>query len=450
MLKRVSIALLALLLAALAYLWLAQDLSPAQFTAGARLATGMGAKLACSSRHLSGFDQTTIEEDILTYSPLMAYLRYDYPAPGLVEADYIGSPTARARYRPGLGCTLEYGPNELDAVVVPDTTPLPGVEWPRGSAVRGADPAVQALLDEILQADNAAGERTRALLVVKDGRVVAESYAPGITAATPLLGWSMGKSITAILLGRLEALGLADIAQSRLFPEWQGDERSAISMENLLQMNSGLDFEEDYLPGSDSTRMLFMSPAASEVALASKLGHAPGSHFYYSSGTTNLLSRLVFQRTGNSLQQQVDFFHREFVLPLGLQNTVLEPDSTGVVVGSSYVYASARDWARFGQLMLAGGKLNGRRLLSRDWVRRAVQPNGSANYPAYGYQFWLNSGDEPLWPSLPADAYAMLGNRKQVVMVVPGAQAVIVRLGWSSGEYPTDSNFLRILAALDG
>lgn len=146
-------------------------------------------------------------------------------------------------------------------------------------------------------------------------------------------------------------------------------------------------------------------------------------------------------------QAQIDFFDRELRAPLGLRHTLFEPDPSGVFVGSSYIYASARDWARLGLLMLDRGAFDGRQLLARDWVERAVAPNGSANDRRYGYQFWLN-GPEPLrWPGLPADAYAMMGNREQVVMVIPSTGAVLVRLGWSSEQYPMEQQFNRLLAA---
>ena len=132
-----------------------------------------------------------------------------------------------------------------------------------------------------------------------------------------------------------------------------------------------------------------------------------------------------------------------------MRNTIPEPDASGVFVGSSFVYAPARDWARFGQLLLAGGQINGRRVLSADWVKRATQPNRSENDRRYGYQLWLNEGgSKPWWPSLPRSAYAMQGNRSQSVMILPEQDTVIVRLGWTATEYPADANFARIVAAL--
>lgn len=118
-------------------------------------------------------------------------------------------------------------------------------------------------------------------------------------------------------------------------------------------------------------------------------------------------------------------------------------------VGSSYLYASARDWAKLGLLMLNEGKFNGEQLLPNDWVNKATSPNNSDNEKAYGFQFWLNNGDEHLrWPSLPEDAYAMMGNRKQSVMVIPSENTVLVRLGWTKGDYPMEQNYRAILDTL--
>ena len=448
MLKRLVAVVTLLVLAVLVYLWRWEDTPPQHLPAALRLAVGISAKLYCSGTYVSGFDRETNLSDLRSYSPVTDLVHLEDTGTGVVRAQLLGV-TAVARHRPGLGCTLTSDREAFGDVSAEVVSVASDEEWPRGSRVDSIDPGVQSLLDDLLQVDNRAGLATRALLVVQDGRVLAEAYAPGISVETPLLGWSMAKSVTAMSLGRLEFLGGADVADTALFPAWSADTRAAITLEQLLQMTTGLDFAEDYVAGGDATRMLFSSYSASDVAMASPLAHEPGTYFSYSSGTTNLLARLLFERLGGDMQAQIDFFRREFVGPLGLRRSIFEQDASGVFVGSSYLYAPARDWARLGQLMVAGGEINGHRILSTNWVQRAVAPNGSANYRRYGYQFWLNRGDEfPEWPALPADAYAMKGNRKQLVMMVPSRRAVIVRLGWSSGDYPVDANFARILAAL--
>lgn len=449
MFKRALLLLLAIPIAVAGLLWAVADMPPGQLPAAAALGTGLGAKLTCSGRYLSGFDDQRLEDDLATYSGLTRQLTYRALPGSGVEATLFGLSPAVAQYREGLGCALQYGDGALlDAVRVPAATPSPALPWPGGHLAGATDPALQALLDNMVAADNTAGLDTRALLVVRDGRLLAEAYGPGIDRDTPLLGWSMAKSVTAIMIGRLEAMGLAHPDERDLFPAWSGDERAAISLRNMLQMASGLDFSEEYVPGNDSTRMLFMSPSAAQVALESPQAHPAGRHFSYSSGTTNLLSRLAFERVGGSAQAQANFFHREIARPLGLEATTFEADDSGIFVGSSYLYAPARDWARFGQLLIDDGRVGGQRLLPVGWVKRATRPNTTDNYRNYGYQLWLNAGNELSWPSLPPDAYAMQGNRKQVVMMLPRQRAVIVRLGWSPGEYPIDENFARIVEAL--
>ncbi|MBU2097633.1 MAG: beta-lactamase family protein, partial [Gammaproteobacteria bacterium] len=312
--------------------------------------------------------------------------------------------------------------------------------------------SLQELTNALVAQDNAAGLNTRALLVVHRGNIVAESYAQGADAQTPLLGWSMAKSLTSLMLGNLEYRGLLSSDESAGFAQWQNDERRDIRIEHLLTMTDGLDFSEEYNPGDDATAMLFTQPSASDYVLQQELAATPGSRFNYSSGTANVLSRIYFERTGGTLAASLQDYREHIAVPLSFQHSVFETDASGVFMGSSYFYASARDWARMGQLMLNNGVLNGARIVSEDWVNRSIQPNSSLNDRAYGYQWWLNSDgseDNRRWPELPADAYSANGNRQQYTMVVPSADTVIVRLGWTSGRYPVGERFAQILNALN-
>jgi len=179
------------------------------------------------------------------------------------------------------------------------------------------------------------------------------------------------------------------------------------------------------------------------------LARQPGSYFSYSSGTANLLSQIHFNNTGANLQSSYLDFLANLYEPMAFQNAVFEVDASGVFMGSSYFYASARDWARLGQLMLDDGVVNGQRLVSSDWIRAATSPNSSENETAYGYQWWLNRGDSQLrWPDLPEDSFAAQGNRQQWVMIIPSRDVVIVRLGWTAGRYPGNDRFAEILQSL--
>jgi CubicO group peptidase (beta-lactamase class C family) len=323
--------------------------------------------------------------------------------------------------------------------------------WPHGDRVDSIDSALQSLTDSLIAQDNSANLDTRALLVVHQGNIVAESYAQGATSSTPLLGWSMAKSLMSVMIGNLEYRGLLTADEPAGFVQWQDDERREISIRQLLTMTDGLDFSEEYNPGDDATAMLFTEASASDYALSRRLAEEPGTQFNYSSGTANILSRLYFEKTGATLADSLRDYRTQIAVPLSFQHGIFETDASGVLMGSSYLYASARDWARLGQLMLNKGVLNGVRVVSEDWVAESVQPNSSVNSRAYGYQWWLNSdgSSEPVrWPDLPVDAYSAQGNRQQFVMIIPSTDTVIVRLGWTSGAYPASSRFAQIVQAL--
>lgn len=447
MLKKILIGLvvaLILLVAGLRYV----GVSVFALSDALDVSTGMSAKIACSGKFISGLSNQQIMSDLAAYSPANKMLDFEY-MDNRVTTDFMGLSTASATFRKGLGCSIDYHKTlfDLDSLVVPKLTKASTV-WPKGEVVNSIDSQVQALLDEMMLNDNAEGLDTRALVVVKDGQILAEAYGDGFTVDTPILGWSMGKSLTSIMLGNLVLKQKVNAQNTHLFPSWNSDDRKNISLESLLQMSSGLQFEENYIPGTDATRMLFLEPSASGFALAKPAIFEVGEHFAYSSGTSNILMRYIMQTLGGQPQQLVDYFYNDIAKPLGLTNTIFEMDSEGLFVGSSYIFATARDWARFGHVMVNQGVINNQQILSKGWITAAVKPNGSKNDGAYGYQFWLNQGsDNQRWPQLPNDTFAMLGSKKQRVLMFPSEKVVIVRLGWS-GSYPDDENFSRILAAL--
>lgn len=446
--KKILLTLsLLLVLIPVLLLWLA-GIPPRGIMEMPSVGTGLTAKLACSGYYLSGFNDEKNLIDIASYSPAVAMISVHHEPPQTVVASLYGV-QARARYYPGLGCTLQHPAMvDLAAVDAPALAHGQGV-WPFGDEVPETDSAMQGLLEQTVRSDNLDGLDTRALLVVHNGQIIAEAYGPDIDPETPLLGWSMGKSVSALMVGRLEALGVLKRGEQQLFAEWSNDSRRDISVENMLQMSTGLEFSEPYVPGNDSTRMLFTAASAADVAMNSSLKFEPGTHWSYSSGTSNLLTRLVFDRLGGGTQDLVDFFATEIAQPLGLRDTTFELDASGVMVGSSYIYAPARDWARLALPMLNDGRVGSMQWLPQGWVKTASTANPSKNEGRYGYQFWLNSGGDSLrWPALQAGAYAMSGNRGQVVMMFPALNAAIVRLGWTAGSYPIGSKFQPIQALL--
>ena len=422
-------------------------LSPFDLKANVQVGTGIGAKLACSGRYLSGFDALQVAADIASYSAAADILTINYDdIEKTASASLFGVGVTKAKFRPGLGCTLvRAGSERLDDITVPKIAESLQ-PWPLGSMVNSLETSTQSQLETLLKRDNSQGLQTRALLVARNGKIIAEAYAEGFSPQTPLMGWSMGKSLSSIMLGHLTYAEKLAMDETDLFVEWSGDNRRYITVQQLLQMSSGLDFSEVYAPGSDATRMLFVEASASGVAKGSALIHPPGTHFSYSSGTANLLSEIFVNRTGGT-QSAVNFLYNEILAPMSMAHTTLELDANGVFVGSSNIYSSTRDWARLGLLTLQKGELNGHRILSERWVAQTQIPNVSDNERSYGYQVWLNQGDKELrWPDLPADTYAFTGNRGQRVMLVPSQQTLIVRMGWSSVKYPDNERFAQLLA----
>ncbi|QDP01442.1 serine hydrolase domain-containing protein [Thalassotalea sp. PS06] len=446
-LKTIFFTLIALFVTILFLLKPIAGVSPMALGSAADVATGLGSKIACSGRYITGLDEDQVMADLASYSPAYSLVDVEYDdKQKKAYANLLGLSPMSATFRDGIGCTLDIGDTKaLDAVNVTAIT-ASDETWPLGSALNDIDTDLQAKVAEIVAEDNAQGYQTRSLLVVKNGKLLSYATGEGFEQQTPHLGWSMGKSVTAMMVGNLIYQKQLELKENNLFEAWQQDDRREIDLESLLRMSSGLGFDETYAPGSDSTRMLFYTYSASDIAMQSPLVYAPGEHFSYSSGTTNLLSRLVYETLGGNLQQQMDYLYGQWFKPLNMARSTFEPDPSGVLVGSSYIYASAPDWAKLGQVMLNGGELNGTRFLSEDWVAKAQSPNVSKNDPRYGYQFWLNGGgDELRWEKLPEDAYSMSGNRSQIVMVIPSKEMVIVRLGWSAESYPTSDKLAKIV-----
>lgn len=353
-----------------------------------------------------------------------------------------GLGSATAVYRQGLGCTLARGTTaealRAEAPSVPAARDTAGLPWPTGDL--GAEPSPLPETDvQALSAAVAAGFanpewNTRAVVVVQSGSIVAERYAEGFDATTPLTGWSMTKSVTSTLIGIAAGEGHLDISQPAGLPEWSDDARAQLTVDQLLRMSSGLDFSEVYGAFGDATHMLFVAPSTVAYAARSPLAHEPDAVWSYSSGTSNLLQRILRRAVG---EESYHAYPRTALFDrIGMRSAVIEPDAGGDFVGSSFMYATARDWARFGLLHVQDGTWEGERLLPEGWVTYATAPTEAAPRGEYGAQWWLNAGSpddsqDRRWPELPLDAYDASGFEGQNVLVVPSRDVVIVRLGLS-------------------
>lgn len=445
MIKKTVPTLVIVLLLAFAF---ANGITPSYIYRAPSVASGIAAKLLCSSVYVSGFTREQAFEDLVQYSPILerVSIRYD-DAARQVHTSFFGLSPVTASYVEGLGCANNYeGYNQRAEFVAELPAAADNLPWPLGNEVNTINKELQTLLQNLVTQDNNEGLNTRALLAVHRGEIVAEAYAQQSDENTPLLGWSMAKSLMSVMIGNLEYRDLLSVEEPAPFAAWQNDERRNIRIVDMLTMTDGLNFSEQYNPGDDATTMLFTTPASSDYVLERTVRHRPGTFFNYSSGTANLLSRLHHDKTGGTLASSLADYRQHIAAPMHFQHAVFETDAAGVLMGSSYLYASARDWARLGQLMLNGGEINGERIVSEDWVKRSTSPNQSSNERAYGYQWWLNTDGR--WPQLPSNAFAAQGNRQQYVMVVPDAETVIVRLGWTSGRYPADARFAQIMEAL--
>ena len=428
-----------------------------------KVATGYTAKVICSNHYLTGQSVDTAMAE-LPDNPLVPFLRV-----GLDETRREVSATLwgwaakqRAIYRPGLGCTLlaGKGPFETRAPDLPPLAPVdPNQPWPYGEAVSyEPNPALEAVLDDAFAEPDPTHpqRRTRAIVIVKDGHIIAERYAEGYGPDTPFLGWSMTKSVTHALLGVLVQTGVLqgdlEIHQPAPVPEWASpdDPRHTITIDQLMRMSSGLAFNEDYGDlRTGVTQMLYNTSDMGAYAASMPLAAPPDTVWNYSSGTANILSRIIRHVIGGDVQTYWAFPRQALFNRIGMSSAVLEPDASGTFVGSSYMYATARDWARFGLLYLQDGVWNGQRILPEGWVDYARTPT-SPSQGQYGALWWLNRGvgEHKEWEGVPNDAYAAEGHDGQYVVVIPSRNMVIVRLGVSRHGAWDQAAFLREVLAL--
>ena len=319
----------------------------------------------------------------------------------------------------------------------------------RADRLRGAvRPEVQRIVDRSFEEPNAARRRrTHAVVVVHDGHIVAERYARGVTADTPLPGWSMAKSVLSTLVAILVQDGRLSLDARELLPLWRSpDPRARISLEDLLRMRSGLRFAEVYSnPWSDVVKMLFTVPDTAEYASTRPLSAPPGSVWSYSSGTTNILSAIARRAVGES--EYASWPRRALFDRLGMPSAIVEPDASGTFVFSSFMLATARDWARYGQLWVDGGRCGDDTILSKEWIRFSTTPTVQSLDGGYGAHWWLKlnpeiGGGGPAAASIASDAFFAIGHEGQTLTVIPSRRLVIVRLGaaiyidaWNQAEF---------------
>jgi CubicO group peptidase (beta-lactamase class C family) len=436
--KKVLLILLSLLLLVLAiglvYAWKAFP-----------IISGYGAKNLASAVYLQHRDPAVVLKEDLGSFPLSLGSYEVNQADSSVTGSVWGFAKKKAIYRRGLGCTLINGVSEADIRKQHFNLPAPihanndSLEWPYGDRVPDSMPStvdealVQHAINNAMQATlNGKPAYTRAVLVVYDGKIVGEQYAPGFNKNTVMLGWSMSKSLTAALIGILVKEGKLKVDAPAPVPEWKNTDKEKITLRQLLQQTTGLDFEENYAQPSEVTNMLFKKGDMGAFTAKLPLKHQPGTFFNYSSGNTNILSRIIRHTVGE--ERYAAFPYQALFHKLHMYSALLEPDASGTYIGSSYSYATARDFARFGLLYLNNGVWNGEQVLPAGWVQQSVQPSVADKQQHYGYQFWLNGWDEKdltkrLYPDVPTDLFYAKGFGGQGVYIIPSKKLVVVRTG---------------------
>jgi CubicO group peptidase (beta-lactamase class C family) len=297
---------------------------------------------------------------------------------------------------------------------------------------------LNAAIDNAFDKKGEKSKRTRSVLVVYKDKIIGEKYDTGFDKNSKILGWSMTKSITATYFGILQKQGKYDISKPAPIAEWANDSRKNITTNDLLHMNSGLEWEEKYDKICDATKMLFQAENMTKSQINKPQTGKVNQSWNYSSGTTNLLSGII-RNQFKTHQEYIDFWYSSLIDKIGMNSMIVEQDMAGNFVGSSYGWATTRDWSKFGLLYLHKGNWNGEQLFDESWGKYVATPtNGSKG--DYGAHFWLNAGNR--FPDAPKEMYSCNGFQGQMVFIIPSHDLVIVRLGLKEQKDGFDFNGL--------
>ena len=405
-----------------------------------RVATGVVAHNVCSKSFVSGLDPQTVFSETIKRDGLRRLRRLlgfqiDRTA-RTVDASVAGLFGSHADYHEGLGCVLRHGRepyilrSDIEALKIPKSPPLLA-EIAGPEIVAPSNPALKAALDHAFEEPaEPPFRRTKAVVVVHDGKVITERYAPGIGVDTQLMGFSMTKSVVNALIGAMTQQGLTSPSMPAPIPEWRGDIRREIEVEDLLRMTTGLALDETNSGFDPSSQMVYLYDDMAGFAVNAMPVAERRKRWHYSSATTQLLARVIRDGVGGP-EQTLAFAWRELFDPLGMRHVTLEFDGSGTLQGSTYMLASARDWAKFGMLYLNDGMVGGKRILHEDWVDFSAAATLDTDY---GAGFWTNRSEHPnakgrVRLGIPRDAFFASGDLGQRIVIMPTQHLVIVRLG---------------------
>jgi len=401
--------------------------------------TGYAAKDMCSCVFIGQRNHEDVANNEFQFS-LIKYASYEVDEKNQsVTASIMGLGSKTAYYSPNNGCVilndiekekwqqLEFNKTEVQNKPLIDDR----ISYENNKEL-------QAAIDNHFKDDDPEKPfGTRAVVILKEGKLIAEQYAKGFDKNSKHIGWSMTKSIFNALIGiAIQEKLIVGIDEKKLFEEWS-DERKEISLKNILQMNSGLNWEENYGSVSEATVMLYDRDNMIDFAIEQPLEGTIGSHWEYSSGSSNLLSGILRRRLKD--EEYFDFPYRMLFNKIGAPSFVIETDASNNYVASSYAWANARDWAKFGQLFLNEGVIDSLQILPSDWTSFTAQEAKGSN-GKYGAQFWLPTPTD--YPKSPRDMYFADGFQGQRIFIIPSEELVIVRLGLTRFEQPDYDSFI--------
>jgi CubicO group peptidase (beta-lactamase class C family) len=344
---------------------------------------------------------------------------------------------SKSVYRNDFGVTLVRKTREskIREVKFPSMPP-PGyrkdtISWPLGDIIpdtlSGINTEELSSISKKLINENGYGGNAFAFMVLHKGIPVEEAYKQQFSKETRFLSWSIAKSFVNGLVGVLVNEGGLDINKPTGLEEWQNDDRRDITWNDLMRMQSGLEWNEDYGSRSDVNLMLFCRNDMASYVRNQKLIFPVGSHFEYSGGSVNLLSYLI-RKHFNDDNKYYTFPYEHLLYRIGITDAVFETDPSGTFIGSSYLYATARDYARFALLYQQDGVFNGKRILPEGWVNYTREP-GRASNGEYGALFYLSDKEEV--PSAPKGTYMCVGHDGQRIYIMPDQELIVVVLGYS-------------------
>ena len=427
---------------------------------GNRLA-GYAAKNACSLLNITKLSLKAIKEELHEDSPLFNLVKIKYEKDtGKVVCSFLGIIKRTAIYRPPFGAVLVY--QNYKNIIKNYPKPSIREKCQTQDFIETADSNIEHNLHMKKALDYAFSEpenpktkrRTRAVLVIHKNRIIAEQYASGFSKDTVFPGWSMTKSILNLALGVRVQQGKIDISKKRLRNNWKNDSRAEISIENLLRMESGLKWQEAYTAKSSALTMLTCKANIAKYVASFKKTITDNQplKFNYSSGSTNIISQLLRESFNND-NEYINFLWNNLFIPLGLKSAQPEFDASGTWVASSFLFATARDWARFGKFVLDKGKVQEKQIIPDWWMNKSTTPGlsyrpckvtGNKQGLAYGMHWWLNKKDrngENWMSDVPEDTVSAIGHLGQFLTIIPSCNLIVVRLGLSRGQNKWDHNY---------